>query len=129
MRAYAGITGAEEVAARAEDRDFDFRKALSALVKFAYPAWSDERVEEFVEREFDRCEKKTDLKLLRTHIWDHEPSKVGKFEEFIDEIAKGFKTTDKGTMVLMVIAGIIEEEFSETARGEYLYAALTGRAK
>ena len=127
LRAYAAIAGQEGAVAEHNGRDFDIRPALDRLVRTVKPDWSEEKVHTLIQREFDRYADFSDRKLIETYLTKKHPKLTdAKIEEVMERCSKLLKTYDNGLMVRFVVAGIIEEQFGQEHRAEYLFELMSG---
>lgn len=129
MSAYAAVSGFEHVEAEKNGREFDIKRALHSLVKSVRPDWGFSQTQQFIEREFSRCNSFSDEPLIKQYIQHKNNDMPQESIEKILCIAKeAFNPSDKGFMVRMVIAGIIEDQHGTEQRGEYLFEVVRGKA-
>ncbi|MBC7341792.1 MAG: hypothetical protein H5U02_05000 [Clostridia bacterium] len=129
MRAYARACGAETFRAEREGRDFDVRSALVELLRLVRPAWDPGSIDLFIEREFDRCANFTDRGLIEEYIRKRARRvDQGELDAIMRKIASVFDSRKSWLMVRMVVAGLVEEQYGEAHRAEYLVEVLTGNA-
>lgn len=127
MRAYAEASGLEAGQAEREGREFNLDKALFNLLKMVNPRVSISH-KELVQREFERCESFYDGPLIQKYLVEKKEVDKTHVGPVLDQIKNSMNTSDKGLMVRMVIASVIEEQFSPLDRGEYLFQVFSGRA-
>ncbi len=128
MRAYAGAAGIEASKAQAEGRDFDIRLALHELLRAVNPELSIGH-KELIEREFQRSRDFYDEPLIRGYLVDKKGADPEKIDDLLGAFREHMQTPNKGLIVRLVIASVIEEQFSSRDRGEYLFEVFSGRAK
>ena len=128
MRAYAGAAGAETRRAEMEARQFDLRAALLDLLRSVNPKVSIAH-EALLDREFERCRKFSDEGLIRSYLIEKKGVQARKIDSVIEAIRSEMSTENKGLMVRLVIASVIEEQFTEMDRAEYLFEVFSGGAK
>ncbi len=130
MRAYANAAGFETGMANREGREFDIRNALRVLLKSVKPEWSDDDINTRIESEFINCDLFKDDELIRAHILKkNKDISAEKLNGMMASAKAQFNTSDKGLMVRLIVAAIIEEQYGRADRGEYLYEVLTGTAQ
>ncbi len=130
MRVYAHTAGLETGMANRDGREFDIRNALRALLKSEKSEWSDEHINSIIEREFINCELFRDGDLIRAYIKKkNKDISDEKLNAMMTTAKAQFTTNDKGLMVRLIVAAVIEEQYSQADRGEYLYEVLAGSAK
>jgi len=127
MRAYAADSGLESGQAQREGREFDLNAALLNLLKMVNPEVSISH-EALIEREFVRCQNFYDESLIQEYLAKVKGMDQSHVQPILREIKGAMKTSDKGLMVRMVIASIIEEQFSPQDRGEYMFQVINGKA-
>ena len=127
MRAYAGASGLEAGQAEREGREFNLNTALLNLLKMVNPKVSIGH-EELIQREFERCETFYDEPLIQKYLVEKKGIDKTQIGPVLEQIENSMNTSDKGLMVRMVIASVIEEQFSSLDRGEYLFQVFSGRA-
>lgn len=127
MRAYAAVSGIETGQAEREGREFNLNTALLNLLKMVNPEISVSH-EELIRREFDRCQTFYDERLIQQYLIEKEGLNLTQAASILEKIKKSMRAPDNGLMVRMVIASIIEEQFSPQDRGEYLFQVFNGRA-
>jgi hypothetical protein len=113
--------------AEREGREFNLNAALFNLLKMVNPEVSIGH-EELIQREFDRCHTFYDEPLIRQYLIEKERLDQTQAVSLLAKIKESMRAPDKGLMVRMVIASIIEEQFSPQDRGEYLFQVFSGRA-
>lgn len=129
MRAYAAVAGIEAAVAENEGRDFDVRNALILLLGKIRPDWDQERSSSLVDREIERARSLQDEPLIRKAIRKNMTASDGEIEILMNKIVKSIDPNDSSWIVRTVIAGLIEDRFSEEDRGEYLMECISGNAK
>lgn len=127
MRAYAGACGLESGQAQREGREFNLHAALLNLLKMVNPKVSISH-EALIEREFMRCQNPYDESLIQEYLAKVKGMDPSHIQPILKSIKGAMNTSDKGLMVRMVIASIIEEQFSPQDRGEYMFQVLSGKA-
>jgi len=130
MRLYSSIAGYEAGEAENENRMFNFKNALSNFIRALRPDWESDNIESFIDTEFERSKNFEDRKLIKKHILTKkrkisESQIDNNFDEFLSKI----DPLDRAWMVRMIIAGIIEDQYGQDDRGEYLYEVIVGNAK
>jgi hypothetical protein len=129
MRLYARCAGIESGLSQATGRDFDVKHALFTTLKQAQPTWSDERITEFVTRQAVRCEQFEDARLIVAELKRRNANLDDtRLRELIAKARSQFTLSDPGVFVRFIVAGIIEQQYGESQRGEYLVELLRGRA-
>lgn len=130
MLQYAACLGYEDSKSKAEGRPFEVKRALQDLVKMARPDWHIIQIDEFIEREYTRCENYYDASHIR-----HELVRITKkmpdnseISQSVDSAKRTFKTSNDPLMVRMIIAGLIEEQYGPEHRGEYMLNVIRGKA-
>lgn len=128
MRAYAAASGIEAGQAEREGREFSLNTALLNLLKMVNP---EVRIshEALIEREFERREEFYDGPLIQRYLVGKKGLDPAKATMMLEKIRELVAIPDKGFMVRMVIASVIEEQFSSEDRGEYLFEVFSGEAK
>ena len=127
MRAYAAASGLESGQAEREGREFDFNAALLNLLEMVNPKVSFSH-EALIKREFARCQDFYDESLIQEYLTKAKGINPNQAQPILKKIKESMKTSDKGLMVRMVIASIIEEQFSLQDRGEYMFQVTSGKA-
>ena len=127
MRAYAGASGLEAGRAESEGRDFDLNAALLDLLRMVNPKAGVSH-EMLIQREFERCNNFYDEPLVQQFLTEKKCVNPDQANLLLGKIRESMNTSDKGLMVRMVIASIIEEQFSPQDRGEYLFQVFSGNA-
>lgn len=127
MRAYAAASGLERGQAEREGREFNLNTALLNLLKMVNPKVSIGHGE-LIRREFERCESFYDEPLIQQYLVEKKGADKTQIRPLMEKIKNSMHTSDKGLMVRMVIASVIEEQFSPIDRGEYLVEVFSGRA-
>lgn len=127
MRAYAAASGHESGQAQREGREFDINAALLNLLKTVNPEASISH-EALIKREFVRCQNFYDESLIQEYLVKVKGLDPSHVQPILNKVKGGMKTSDKGLMVRMVIASIIEEQFSPQDRGEYMFQVISGKA-
>ncbi|KAF3977717.1 MAG: hypothetical protein HFP77_05410 [Methylococcales symbiont of Iophon sp. n. MRB-2018] len=127
MRAYAAACGRESAAAESEGREFNINTALITLLGMVNPKISTDH-ELLIEREFERCNNFYDKPLITSHLINQMKVDESKVSDILKLARKSLNPDDKGLMVRMVIASIIEEQFSKEDRGEYMLQVFLGKA-
>ena len=128
MRAYAGACGLETARAEREERSFNVKAALQELLRSVNPKLGIGH-NELIERELERCQTFYDEPLIRRHLTESKGIPADKTAPFIEAVRKTMSPSDNGLIVRMVIASVIEEQFSPQDRGEYLFEVFSGSAK
>jgi len=129
MRAYAAAAGHEHVEAENNGREFDIKRALHSLVKAARPDWGFSQTQQFIENEFTRCSSFSDKPLIEQHLRNkHSDMPPEQIEKIVGIAKVAFNPSDKGLMVRMIIAGIVEDQYGVEQRGEYLFEVVRGKA-
>lgn len=127
MRAYAAAAGIESGMAEREGREFDINAALLNLLKMVNPEVSIAH-EALIEREFVRCQNFYDESLIKEYLVKSKGIDQSNAQLILGKIKDSMKASDNGLMVRMVIASIIEEQFSPQDRGEYMFQVISGKA-
>lgn len=127
MRAYAAASGFESAQANRESRAFDVRNALLGLLKMVNPKVSLNH-DALIRREFERYASFYDGALIREYLLTKEKLSADQVTSMLMKIRELMNTPDNGLMVRMVIAAVIEEQFSDLDRGEYLFKVFSGQA-
>jgi hypothetical protein len=127
MRAYAGVSGLEAGEAEREGREFNLNAALLNLLKMVNPKIGIGH-EELIQREFERCNTFYDESLIREYLTEKKGLDLTQVSPVLGKIKDAMHTSDKGLMVRMVIASVIEEQFSPLDRGEYMFQVFNGKA-
>jgi hypothetical protein len=127
MRAYAAASGLEAGQAEREGREFNLNTALLNLLKMANPKVSVSH-EVLIKREFERCYKFYEEPLIRQYLVEENGIDPSQVTSVLGEIRGRMNTSNKGLMARMVIASVIEEQFSPQDRGEYLFQVISGKA-
>ena len=130
MRAYASAAGTESAAAQSEGREFEVKNALTILLKLVKPDWSEEDTSRFVDIEIERARSYSDEPLIKEAL-RRSNKKISdeELQDLMDNIKDSINDKDKSWAVRTVIAGLIENQFSEEDRGEYLKECIAGNAK
>lgn len=83
----------------------------------------------FIDREYSRCEDFSDYTILAQQIrLKNKNIQEQTVSELLQKVNESFVSTNKGFMVRMVVAGLIEEKYSEADRAEYLLEVVRGGA-
>jgi len=128
MLAYASAAGLEQGEAQKQGREFNLHNALRNLIRIPLPHWDDTLIDRFIARELERIEIFSDRDLLIGYVKKKKGYSDIKLEAFALLAQRHFVAPDNGLIVRMIIAGLIEGKYGESARGEYIFAVLTGRA-
>lgn len=128
MRAYALAAGLESGRAQAGGRDFNIRCALRELLLAVNPEVGITHTE-LIAREFERCRDFYDEGLIKDYLIERKRANLTKVAPLLDAFRDRMNTSNHGLMVRLVIAAVVEEQFSKRDRGEYLFEVLTGRAE
>ncbi|MDD3030273.1 MAG: hypothetical protein PHS57_08400 [Alphaproteobacteria bacterium] len=126
MRCYAAAAGMESNAAKKEGREFDIHNALKLLLKIVNPTTKFDH-ESIIQKEYAHSKHFYDRPLVEAHLLKKKGVKKDKIHEFLDMIERAIITTDRGYLVRLVIASVIEEQFSPEDRGEYMFEVLVTR--
>lgn len=126
MRAYAAASGLEAGQAEREGREFNLNAALINLLRMVNPKVSVSH-EELIQREFERCHAFYDELLIQQYLVGKKGMDTSQVTSVLGKIKESMSASDKGLMVRMVIASVIEEQFSPQDRGEYLFQVFSGR--
>jgi hypothetical protein len=127
MRAYAAASGIETGQAEREGRDFNIIATLVNLLEIVNPEVSISH-EELIRRELLRCQVFYDEPLIRSYLVEKRGWAETPISTVLEKMKEKMHLSDKGLLVRMVIASIIEEQFSPQDRGEYLFEVFSGRA-
>jgi len=127
MRAYAAASGIESAQANREGRAFDVKTALLNLLKMVNPKVSLD-YEALIQREFERHENFYDGALMQEYLLKRKNLSPDQAASMLEKIRELANTPDNGLMVRMVIASVIEDQFSALDRGEYLFQVFSGQA-
>jgi len=127
MRAYAAASGLEAGQAEREGREFNLNAALLNLLKMVNPTISVSH-EELILREFERCHAFYDELLIQRYLVEKKGLDPTQVAPVPGKVKESMRTSDKGLMVRMVIASVIEEQFSPQDRGEYMFQVVSGKA-
>ncbi len=127
MRAYASASGLEAGQAEREGREFNLNFALFNLLKMVNPEVSVGH-EDLIQRELSRCETFYDEALIQQYLIEKKGLDPTQVAPVLGEIKESMHVSDKGLMVRMVIASVIEEQFTPLDRGEYMFQVFSGRA-
>ena len=137
MIVYSAAAGREMAMAQAKNVDFNLRNALiqftemlsiKGLLPIGYP-------EKIVDREFDRIERFKDRPLIKEHfikvVFKNSPIEKlvdidVMIENFLNEMQSDIKENYNSLMVKLIIAAAIENTYSSSDRGEYLYEYFMG---
>jgi hypothetical protein len=130
MRHYAAAAGAETAEAEKSGTEFNVRNALINLLCMLQPDWNRETAEIFVDTAIEKCENYSDETLIReTFKKRNKNITENELNEVMDTLANVINCTDISWLVRIVIAEIIESQFSIEDRGEYLVECIEGQAK
>ncbi len=130
MRLYSNVSGHEAGKAESENRKFDFKNALSNFTRALRPDWESDNIESFIDREIERSKKFEDRKLIKKHVLTKKKNtSESQIDNALDEFSSIIDPLDRTWMVRMIIAGIIEDQYGQDDRGEYLYEVMVGKAK
>lgn len=127
MLAYASASGIEAGNAEREGREFSINNALLNLLRIVNPTTSVSH-EEIILREFDRCRVFYDEPLIQQYLVETQGIDKAKIVPVMETIKQSMITSNNGLMVRMVIAAVIEEQFSPQDRGEYMFQVVSGKA-
>lgn len=129
MRLYARAAGIERRRSETEGEEFDTERALTTLLATVRPDWNASKIRDFLARELSRCSSFADRSLIRRHIKRvNQVADDAQVDELLDKCAAVFHIGNRGIVVRLAIAGLVEEEYGEGARGEYLFEVLSGKA-
>jgi len=128
MRAYAAACGFETGRAEREGRSFDVKAALQELLRMVNPKVGLSHAA-LIEREFERYRTFHDAELIQEYLTESKGVPADKTVPFMEAVRKSMSTFDNGLIVRMIIASVIEEQFSPRDRGEYLFEVFSGRGK
>lgn len=127
MLAYASASGLESGQAERDGREFKLNSALLNLLKIVNPKVSIGH-EELIQREFQRCKAFYDKPLIQQYLMEKKGIDKTKTDSILEKIGHAMQTSDNGLMVRMVIASVIEEQYSPMDRGEYMFEVISGSA-
>ena len=128
MVAHAGACGQEAVEAEHEGRDFDHKAVLGNMLRSVYPDLLLVEAVLLVEQEFSRCEDFYDKHLVKQFLIEKKGADADMIDPMLEDIRKAMRTSDNRLMALLIIASVIEEQFSALDRGEYMYEVFSGNA-
>ena len=126
MLDYASAAGLERRQADIDGREFDFNLALLHLLNIIGLKVNISH-DEFIQREYRRFEDFYDKQLIRQYLVDKQGVDKNKAEQYLEEIESAI-TWDRGFMVKMIVASVIEEKYSQMDRGEYMFEVFRGAA-
>ena len=130
MRAYAHAAGLENAMAHNEGRVFNIKNALRGLLNMAKPDWTSDDIEALIEQEFNNCETFKDKTLIRDYAKKkHKNLSDDKLNEILTTLKNHYNINNKSMMIHLIIAALIEQQYSQADRGEYLYEVSTGIAR
>lgn len=130
MRLYSRSAGYGFGQSIGENREFDFKNALINFLSSVKPEWSSDMIESFINREIERSQNYEDWKLIKTHVLSKKKkTSEQQIDKALDEFKSKIDPLDRAWLVRMIIAGIIEHQYSQKDRGEYLYEVMVGNAK
>lgn len=138
MIIYSEAAGREMAMAKAKHVEFNLRNALIAFTEILsinglLPIGSPEKI---VDREFDGIEKFKDRPLIKEHcikvFFKNSSLEKGAeidvmTEKILNEMQLGIKGNYNSLMVRLIIAAAIENVYSHSDRGEYLYEYFSGK--
>lgn len=105
--------------------------ALIKLLKTFHPDWEMKKIMSMIEREHLRRNNFADFELIEAELKRRNYNN-DRIEKILARARLVFTTEDpdrkNGVLVRFVIAGIIEEVYNASARGEYLVEVLMGNA-
>lgn len=127
MRVYAAASGLEAGQAEREGREFNLNAALFNFLKMTNPTISVSH-EELIVREFERCHAFYDEPRIEQYLVEKKELNRTQVTTILEKIKESMRTSDKALMVRMVIASVIEEQFSPQDRGEYMFEVFNGKA-
>jgi hypothetical protein len=130
MLRYSALAGEEAAKAKLNDRKYSLGTVLSRLVKSGYPSWSQEEVNTLIDTAREKLVNFTDREELLEYFG------VRKSYESQDGISDLISLVEKeirdqvGMDVKLrgfVIAEIVNREYGESERTEYVAGLITGR--
>lgn len=131
MRAYAKACGIEASDSQQNSRDFIFKNAVVLMLDLINPVKLNLSHEQIFDLEQHRLSTQHDIELISDYlkVKGHSQRDI---ESTINEISKDILSADvihtKELIVRMVIASVIEAQFSKMDRGEYMYNVFIGKA-
>lgn len=127
MRAYASASGLETGRAQRDGREFDLNAALLSWLELVNPKITGTR-RALIDAAYESVKKFSDEKRLKDFLVEDRGVTVDKATLVIAGIRDLMKPENKGLIVRMVIASVIEQQFSAKDRTEYLIEVFTGGA-
>jgi len=130
MRAYAIASGGESADADNNAREFDIKNALIRLLGLLRPEWKQTTVNQFIVREITRAKSYSDEPLIRDAFRkSNSNASENDLNQLMEPLKQSLNVNGNGWLIRVIIAGLIEAEYSTEERGEYLMECITGRAK
>lgn len=131
MRTYAKACGIEMNESQNNSREFIFKNAVVLMLDLLNPVKLGLTHEQIFDQEQQRLSTQYDTKLISDYL-----KSKGHSQEDIDStisaIRKDIVSADeihtKELIVRMVVASVIEAQFSKMDRGEYMYNVYIGKA-
>ena len=131
MMAYSKAAGAELGTAQREGRDVDFNNALRIFLRMINQNLflaDDNFLNGIIDQAFERCRNFHDYPLIRSFLAEKKEFSKEKIDLILQEISKSMDTSNNALMIRMIIAEIIEDQFTVADRGEYMFEVFNGRA-
>lgn len=129
MRAYATAAARETLAARRDGREFDILQAATGLVRLIQPDCSESDARSFVQLQVRRCEDFEDEGLIVDEFRRRKPRLTVEDIKKVSELSRKLLVPpDNATVVRFVVAGLIEQQYGRSDRGEYLVEVVNGKA-
>lgn len=129
MRLYSKTAGMEAGRSEKENREFEVDRALFQLIKNMKQSWSNEKIQNYLEDCKIQCDEFSDQKLIIDYLQRKHPSTPKEnLDTLLEKNRSFFDSSDRGVLVRMVIAGMIEEKYGIEHRAEYLVEVMRGKA-
>jgi hypothetical protein len=129
MRAYAAVIGAAVGEEERTGKPVDMHEVLTALVSASDPTIQPDEATQIIGREYERCANFYDIDLIESYMLGKNPAADKTLlRTTLEKYRPYFNVDDKGTITRMVIAAVIERQFTKEDRGEYMYEVINNRA-
>jgi len=130
IKLYSSIAGSEVAKAEMENIGFNFNHVLFSFIVSLRPDWDSNEVMSFIDREITRSKDFEDRGLIKKYFLEKNRNvSESQIDNALDEFWSKIDPPNRAWVIRVIVAGIIENQYGEKARGEYLYEVMVGNAK
>lgn len=125
----SALAGSEAARAHLHGEDFSMQSLLPQLVQSVYPAWSQEEVDALINAAHHKMVTFGDRSAIESHIRARNPLiGLDELDSLMARIGDELKTDESGSRLLSwTIAEVVERQYGDVERTEYLAGLISGR--